>query len=761
MKKILAILGFISAGIVSKAQPIIKLLEQSNTGLIVDITIPQADFKPYQTPLGIAYIPSLKGATPWQIAGAPDLQKITLSLQIPAIGSVRIEPLETAYQDVQMAIAPSKGRITRPNTPENVPFVYGAQYNKDAFFPTALSMPSTPYIFRNARGQAVHVAAMQYNAVTNTLRQYTHLKLAIYFDGDNNANILSEQQAKTYSPLFATLQQSHFLNTLPDATPTADYTAISDKGSMLVLAPNKYIKHIKPLVEWKNQKGIATNLVNIDTLTNGVGEEDIRKMVQDYYNLNANTFLLIVGNALDVPTRNLLFTDTALHGPGDNAYGYLAGNDHYPDIIVGRFMARDSNDIKIQVQKTINYEKAPNMQDAWMQSLIGIASNQGPGDDNQYDFEHMRDICDSAINQSSFLKKYELYDGDQQGADSNGNPTGLELVALLNDAGASVINYAGHGDNYSITTTGFNANFHLPQLKNNNGKLPFMLTVGCRPGNFIGGNCLAASGAWATDSAGKGTGFIVSAMSTVDQYWNEPMQAQDEINAIIRGARPNNIKYTIGGICVDGFASMNDQYNIVTDPTGGSDMTDTWQIFGDPSVELLTKNEGALQCNYEPLINIGASTYTVKSSTEGALVTLYYEGKILGSQPIVGGQAVFSIPASTLVLFQNITVTITHHNMTPCHSKVLVVNYPTDINEINRQDFSIYPNPVTNNFTISSMEAITAIQILDVSGRQLMSISATNTRQLVVDMTKYVNGIYIVEIIGVDGKMFKQKLIKQ
>jgi hypothetical protein len=338
----------------------VKLLEQNANGLLLDIKIYEPKFVEVFTDNGVAYKPVLHGVNAWQVKGAPDLPKINVSLAIPGSTDTKIEIMDAVFSEKNIAIAPSKGKIVRPNTPEKTPFEFGDQYKKDAFFPENVFTINAPYIFRSARGQALHIAPMQYNAQTKTLRTYSSMRVKVSFQGENKFNALPNNVSIT-SPLYAEIYKAHFVNDVPTLNPSA-YTAIGDKGSMLVLSPGKYISHIAKFVEWKKQKGIPTTLVNIDTISGGTSDVNIRAFVKKYYLANMNTFLVLVGNATDVPTINLLYTEPTLHGPGDNAYAYISGispflpeADHYPEFIVGRLMARDSNDIKVQVQKIINY----------------------------------------------------------------------------------------------------------------------------------------------------------------------------------------------------------------------------------------------------------------------------------------------------------------------------------------------------------------------------------------------------------------------
>jgi hypothetical protein len=86
----------------------------------------------------------------------------------------------------------------------------------------------------------------------------------------------------------------------------------------------------------------------------------------------------------------------------------------------------------------------------------------------------------------------------------------------------------------------------------NISKPPFFFTVGCQPGNFTSATCFSE----AIQRAPNG-GTIACFMSSIDQYWFEPMQAQDEFNAILRGARPSNLKQRLGPMCMDACMSMN------------------------------------------------------------------------------------------------------------------------------------------------------------------------------------------------------------
>ena len=73
------------------------------------------------------------------------------------------------------------------------------------------------------------------------------------------------------------------------------------------------------------------------------------------------------------------------NSPADPYYSFMVGEDYYPDIFVGRFSAEDTTHVTTMVNRTIEYERYPNISGDWYKKGSGFASNEGPGDDGEYD----------------------------------------------------------------------------------------------------------------------------------------------------------------------------------------------------------------------------------------------------------------------------------------------------------------------------------------------------------------------------------------
>jgi hypothetical protein len=324
-------------------------------------------------------------------------------------------------------------------------------------------------------------------------------------------------------------------------------------------------------------------------------------------------------------------------------------------------------------------KKAP-LIDAYYAQGVGIASAEGPGDDNEMDWEHVSNLRTELMNYN-YEEVYELYDGTHSGTDNDesGNPSDDDLANLVN-AGTGIINYTGHGSTESISTTGFN-NSDAEELTNTT-KWPFLWIVGCVTGNFNGPTCFAEVWARSTHE-GSASGGLASMMSTINQYWDQPMEGQDEMNLILTESYEDNIKRTFGGISINGCFSMNDEYG-----TSGEDMTDTWVCFGDPSVFVRTSTPQDMVVSHDPTMVIGISEFMVSCDADNSVAALTSNGSILATAVVTGGMANLSF--DPLLIADTLTLTITGYNKVP---------YIADIPAI----ATVGPNVIGTTFIINDL----------------------------------------------------------
>ncbi|MBL7767184.1 MAG: T9SS type A sorting domain-containing protein [Chitinophagaceae bacterium] len=735
-----------------------ELISDKSYQTVVDIYPSAIQRKNVTTPQGVAEKISIHQGVSSLIKGSPDLPSLTFSLLIPNQKNSSISILESHYYEINnINIIPSKGKITRDINPSTIPFTWNEVYQENTFYPKDLATLFTPYIIRDVRGQAVHINPIQYNPVTKVLRVYDHLKVKITYSGISQVNTLpGNELPQTVVEEFDQIYEHHFLNYNKTGS---RYSPLKQVGSMLVLCPASYLGEIAPYIRWKEMKGIQVYLVNTDTITGGVDETTVRNLVTSYYNSIHMAYLLLVGDNPNIPAQNAQWTIPTLLGPSDNAYAYMSNNDHYPEFIVGRFSGESTDDIRTQVTRTLAYEKNPNTNGNWYKHQIGISSDQGPGDDFQMDYEHICDILDSNKNNYNYTNNKGYFDGAQSMCnDGSTSPLPNDIVTEFNN-GIGLINYCGHGGTDVFVSSGF-SNIDVPSLTNSNGNWPFIFSTACINGNFMNNTCLAEALLRAKDAGGNPTGAVAALMSTINQSWDPPMQGQDEMNAIMRGARANNKKTTFGALAMNGCMSVMDEYNTFSDPHGGDEIADTWNVFGDPSLEVKTDHVGALTCTHTTTIGRNAYWYSVNCPVEGASIGLYYQNKYLASSIVNGGVATFTFPA--IPNLDTLYITATKQNYTPYMGYAMVVDFPTGMNDLfTGGAFAFYPNPATHQVNIISdkKETIQTVRLTDMTGKTCLYFSPSQP-EFQFSVESLAAGFYTLEIQGTSGKTVS-KLIKE
>jgi len=604
------------------------------------------------------------------LTGKPDIPNICRSILISDTEKMDINVIDCKfieYEDV--LIAPSKGNLPRSVNPDEVPYEFDEIYYEDAWFPDDIASLREPYILRDFRGQVVEIYPIQYNPVKKLMRFYTSIEVEIYPDGEDTINcIYRDELPYSVDSDFKSIYVNHFIN----FGKSGRYEPVEEQGNMLIITYDDFWDSMIPFFHWKNMKGVPTEMKNVSE----IGDANaIKTYLEEYYNEYGLTFVLLVGDAAQVPT---LFISTTASDP---SYSYIVGNDNYPDLFIGRFSAQNTEDLETQVERSIEYERYPQSGAEWYQKGTGVASSQGPGDDGELDYEHIRNIRTKLMDYT-YTKVDELYDGSQGGEDEPDNPTPSMVSEAIND-GRSVTNYCGHGSPTSWGSSGFSTT-DINTLTNDN-MLPYVVNVACNNGQFDDyDECFCEAWLRATHE-GEPVGAIAATGSTTGMSWDPPMDAQDEMADLLVESYTDNVKHTIGGIHANGCMHMNDEYGVY-----GYSETDTWHVFGDPSLQVRTDTPSNMTVEHKYFILIGAETFELNvSGVENALCAISYETELLGcSYTDETGHSVITFNEPIEFMENTADLVITAYNKKPYFARLQIgTSYPPKIPVIDGPEF--------------------------------------------------------------------------
>jgi hypothetical protein len=648
----------ISGNIKSVLEPVI--INVSQAGDITEINYEINEFEDESVFIkGIEYsIINIGEESNLLLEGKPDIPSICRSIIIPDTAKMKIEIKSSSFVEFDdILIAPSKGNLLRSVNPDDVPYTFNEVYSEDKWFPDNVASLRDPYIVRDYRGIVVDIYPIQYNPIKKTMRFYTDIKVEVYPDGIGTINIINrENLPEKIDSDFKGIYNNQFLNFGLQGR----YDPIGEEGNLIIICYDDFMDEMQPFVEWKKMKGLPTEIIGVSTIG---GANEIKAYIQNYYDGPGLTYVLLVGDVAQIPTL------TAGYSASDPSYSYVAGSDHYPDLFIGRFSAQNSDQLNTQVERSIEYEKYPQAGAEWYQKGVGIASSQGPGDDGEMDYEHIRNIRNNKLFPIGYTIVDELYDGSQGGDDAPGNPTPTMVSTAVND-GRSIINYCGHGSPSSWGSSGFSTS-HINTLVNDN-MLPYVTCVACNNGEFDNYDaCFCEAWLRATNN-GEPAGAIVATGSSKGMSWNPPMDGQDEMMDLFVGTYTDNIKRTFGGIHANGCMHMNDEYG-----SSGESETDTWHVFGDPSLVVRNAQPETMTVIHDTEIDAGETNFDITvAGVENALCAISRNGDILGyAYTNSAGQATISFDP---ISGENppLDLVITGYNKIPYITQItIIVNY--------------------------------------------------------------------------------------
>ena len=745
MKKLLLIVAILATAMLVNSQSVVvidnqkpqnssvQIIEEDNSGITLKLNVNSYSLSEVQTPNGTEVIVGSPDGINYMEKGIPDVPYFATSVRIPAKGKAVAEIVDANYITVNnISIAPSKGSISRKIDPATVPFEYGKCYSTDAFVPANEAVNSEAFCIRDVRGTTVRFFPFQYNPVQKQLKVYTEITVKVKFTQQPSENEITASYEKIDE--FENIYNRLFIN----YGSKTRYTQLQDghPGRMLIICKDTYQSAMPEFINWKREKGIETEMVLMSAI--GTTAANVQTYITNYFNNHSDlAYILLVGDGGDVPSNVSSSSGwMAETQTSDNKYAYLVGNDHYADVFIGRFSGQSVANIQNMVRKVINYEKELTTSDTWLTNGYGSASNEGGGNSGGHnqghgvesDMTHMGYIQTDLENYGYTVTRVNQGSGYTSDVAATSN-------AFNNGVGLGC--YIGHGDTQEWASTGY-TNSHVNALTNEN-KLPFIISVACVNGDFNGNTCFAE--AWLRASKnGNPTGALAFLGSTINQDWNPPMTAQDEMVDIIVESLDGNIKRTIGGISFNGYFRMIQDYPANSSDGDGVATADTWTIFGDPSTMFRSKTPQEMTISHPSSLTVGQNTVDVSSDADETLIAITREidGEviILGAGYANNGSTTINIAALDEPC--TIKITATAYNKVTYQQEIMVVvpegpyvtngGYTINDSEGNNNGMADYNETIKLNYTLNNVgvEAANNVNLAISSSSNDITISDDN-----------------------------------
>ena len=270
---------------------------------------------------------------------------------------------------------------------------------------------------------------------------------------------------------------------------SSDLRNTTNQADYLIIAYDGFCEAMIPLLWHRETQGLRVRIVGLqdvyDDFNYGIESpyaiRDFLGYARDNWTKPSPLYVLLVGDATYdyrdyegwgeinyLPTK--MVHDSVGEVCGDNWYACLDGtNDYEADLFVGRFPARNTNDVAVMIGKTMDYEAA-SPEKLWARTAMFVADN---------DESRFEEICESTsgympedyAGTNLFLKNY-----------ATAALCRNDVITNLN-RGALIVNYAGHGTHdYWAGENIFGVSY--VRYLTNNVALPFVVTPTCMNGLF-------------------------------------------------------------------------------------------------------------------------------------------------------------------------------------------------------------------------------------------------------------------------------------
>ena len=317
--------------------------------------------------------------------GDPQIPVVNELIAVPFGATPRIEITSFSSTDYRLedygikTLVPRQPSLRKDKSPEEVPFIMNeAAYQTRGFRGEPMAVVNVVGTMRGVRLGKMTIEPVSYDPTNNTIRVFNDIEVEVHFDGADRQST-EDMLVKTYSPYFDIVYKQLFnggmIRDAYEGFPDLYTTPVK----MLVVTTTKYTNSepFQTWLDWKKQKGIDVDVQTVTSSTNGA---TIRSLIQNRYNANHPTFLVIVGDENDVTNYETYNVEGNYYNPyvSDNPYASV-DNDIYHDLYMSRMAVSNVTELGNLVQKILTYEKYTMSDPSYLDNALLIAGYDSNG----------------------------------------------------------------------------------------------------------------------------------------------------------------------------------------------------------------------------------------------------------------------------------------------------------------------------------------------------------------------------------------------
>jgi hypothetical protein len=293
--------------------------------------------------------------------------------------------------------------------------------------------------------------------------------------------------------------------TVTKYAPSIDLTSPANRADYIMITPRAFVTTVQRLADYREAQGLRVQIVDLDDVfnqfTDGIYHPiAIKAFLQHAYEQwqqPAPQYVLLVGdghsnfNAYSITTKwNTVPPFTPIYMPPNlswvdpwqgevdsaNLLATVAGADLLPEMFIGRMPVSSAEELNRIISKTIAYESAPSQD--WQRRLTFIADSTP---DSAGDFVALSEEAIHSYAPPGFAAD-RIYEDDFGCTNVVPCPAvNYAITNTLNQTGALLLNYVGHGSTYRWSHESILVGADLSSVTNLD-RLPVILSWTCLDG---------------------------------------------------------------------------------------------------------------------------------------------------------------------------------------------------------------------------------------------------------------------------------------
>ncbi|MDP8208432.1 MAG: C25 family cysteine peptidase [Candidatus Electryonea clarkiae] len=526
--------------------------------------------------------------------GLPVSPTVNAYFIMPFEGGARVEIVESEYDIYSLD---EFDNFTEDDTPADL------SQNLERSLSGQIIEVGSPVIFHDLRIAPLRISPVKYNSSQGTIEFHHEMKISVTYTGNNQINTLDEPPAamsRAFLPFYRTL-----LNW--DEGELDRYETYHGCVQVVMRDDPGLLDAMQGWFDWKRQKGWKLTLLTDNDVDNW-SRASIRGELSDRYEEAETKFdyVVVIGDAtgaFSVPPGTAGIQGD--YGAGDHGYTTLAGNDEFPDVSIGRISVENTMDAVKYVNKVLQYERTPYMDDTtWYRRGMVAAGSDVSGISTIYLCRYTRKL----MLEAGYTRVDTAFYNDGLG------PVNTRSQSRWN-SGISFYLYrglVGHG-------------FQQANIQNltNARKFPVALDITCNTGDWA--NSFSISEAYiragTINSPTGAIGAIATASSFTLTRLNNAMAGGAVFSAFSQRAP------ALGDLLTGAKLNLWVNYHSFEDELVTN--FSTWiNLMGDPLCWFWTDVPGTLQVSSPDTIELGKREFTVSvmgddNPVKDAWVTLF------------------------------------------------------------------------------------------------------------------------------------------